>query len=51
MKKVFATCCLYLLVYGMTVAQNRLYRDEFPLGDVELLDGPLKHAHELNVQT
>ena len=24
-------------------AQDRLYADEFPLGDVTLLDGPLKH--------
>ena len=32
-------------------AQDRLYADEFPLGDVTLLDGPLKHARDLNVQT
>ena len=32
-------------------AQDRLYADEFPLGDVTLLDGPLKHAQDLNVQT
>ncbi len=30
-------------------AQDRLYDNEFPLGDVELLDGPFKHACDLNV--
>ena len=32
-------------------AQDRLYADEFPLGDVTLLDGPLKKARDLNIQT
>ena len=32
-------------------AQEKLYHDEFPLGDITLLDGPLKHAQDLNVQT
>ena len=32
-------------------AQDKLYADEFPLGDVTLLDGPLKRARDLNVQT
>ena len=32
-------------------AQNKLYADEFPIGDVTLLDGPLKKACDLNVQT
>ena len=32
-------------------AQDKLYSDEFPIGDVVLLDGPLKHARDLNVQT
>lgn len=32
------------------VAQDKLYKDEFPLGDITLLDGPLKHARDLNVQ-
>ena len=31
--------------------QDRLYSDEFPLGDVTLLDGPLKKARDLNIQT
>ena len=32
-------------------AQDRLYPDEFPLGDVTLLDGPLKTARDLNIKT
>ena len=36
---------------GTVCAQNRLYVDEFPLGDVTLLDGPLKKARDLNINT
>ncbi|MCQ2258674.1 MAG: glycoside hydrolase family 127 protein [Bacteroidaceae bacterium] len=32
-------------------AQDKLYQDEFPLGDVALLDGPLKKARDLNINT
>ena len=32
-------------------AQEKLYADEFPLGDVTLLDGPLKRARDLNIKT
>ena len=45
---------ILLLVVAWMVpcnAQDKLYADEFPLGDVTLLDGPLKHAQDLNVQT
>ena len=45
---------LFLLAAAWTVAgfaQDRLYSDEFPLGDVKLLDGPLKRARDLNIQT
>ena len=33
------------------LAQDRLYADEFPLGDVTLLDGPLKKDRDLNIKT
>ena len=39
-----------LLIAGSMQAQDRLYADEFPLGDVTLLDGPLKKARDLNIQ-
>ena len=32
-------------------AQDKLYSNEFPIGQVKLLDGPLKHAQDLNIQT
>jgi len=31
--------------------QDKLYTNEFPLGDVTLVEGPFKHAQELNIQT
>src|ERR1035437_563557 len=31
-------------------AQNKLYPNEFALGDVTLLDGPFKHARDLNIE-
>ena len=45
---------LFLLAAAWAVAgfaQDRLYSDEFPLGDVKLLDGPLQKARDLNIQT
>ncbi len=44
---------LTLLAMIMTVvnAQDKLYKNEFPLGDVTLLDGPLKRARDLNITT
>ena len=49
MKKIFLT----LLAVTVTVAhaQDKLYANEFPLGDVTLLDGPLKRARDLNITT
>jgi uncharacterized protein len=32
-------------------AQEKLYPNEFPIGDVKLLNGPFKHARDLNIQT
>jgi hypothetical protein len=48
----------YLLCIGLavvfpfsnSVAQDRLYHNTFPLRDVSLLDGPFKHARDLNIQ-
>ena len=42
---------MMLLAAGSIQAQDRLYNDEFPLGDVTLLDGPLKKARDLNIKT
>ena len=40
-----------LFSFSGVQAQERLYADEFPLGDVTLLDGPLKKARDLNIKT
>ena len=50
MKKTFILSAL-LAVVTMAMAQDRLYADEFPLGDVTLLSGPLKKARDLNIKT
>ena len=39
-----------LMMPYTTMAQDKLYSDEFPLGDITLLEGPLKHARDLNVE-
>ena len=39
------------LAAGNIMAQDRLYADEFSLGDVTLLEGPLKKARDLNIKT
>ncbi|MGN6402844.1 MAG: beta-L-arabinofuranosidase domain-containing protein [Flavisolibacter sp.] len=39
------------LCYGNIWAQEKLYPNEFNLGDVKLLDGPFKRARDLNIQT
>ena len=45
-----AIACLFLLRGGIQ-AQEKLYPNEFPSKDVILLDGPFKHARDLNIQT
>lgn len=49
--------CLVFVISGFIVlmsnirAQDKLYSNEFPLSDVTLLEGPFKHAQDLNVTT
>lgn len=40
-----------ILTFVTAHAQENLYPNEFNLGDVKLLDGPFKHARDLNIQT
>ena len=44
-KTILTICCLLLTTLAVA------YNDEFSLGDVTLLDGPLKKACDLNVKT
>ncbi len=39
------------LICSQIKAQEKLYSNEFPLGDIVLLEGPFKHARDLNIQT
>lgn len=42
-------CCILLV--SNTRAQDKLYPNEFSLSDITLLEGPFKHAQDLNVHT
>ena len=50
MKNLLITM-LCAIVMMAAHAQDKLYADEFPIGDVTLLDGPLKAARDLNIKT
>ncbi len=53
MKKVFSLLFLsFLVLVGCTKnnPQKYFYNDQFELGDVQLLDGPFKHARDLNIK-
>ena len=50
MKSIFLSL-LFGAVAMTATAQNGLYANEFPLGDVTLLEGPLKHARDLYIKT
>jgi len=42
---------VFFLLFGMAMqAQNKLYKNEFPISDVKLLDGLFKHARDLNIE-
>ncbi len=46
---LFAMVVGSLMLIQVVTAQEKLYRNEFPMGDVKLLDGPFKHAQDLNI--
>ena len=50
MKKTFLASVLVLFAFTCATGQDRLYDNEFPIGDVKLLDGPFKHAQDLNLE-
>jgi hypothetical protein len=41
--------CLFVF-YSTLQAQEKLHKNEFPISDVTLLDGPFKHARDLNIE-
>lgn len=56
-RKVIKLCLCYSIIACLLLtcddvwSQEVLYPNEFPLKDVVLLDGPFKHARDLNIQT
>jgi DUF1680 family protein len=53
MKKVNAILCIttcFSLSVSLTHAQDKLYKNEFSLGDVKLLTGPFQHARDINIK-
>ncbi|MBP1614411.1 MAG: hypothetical protein H6Q13_1859 [Bacteroidetes bacterium] len=51
-KSFFTAILLLELMLPFSLnAQDKLYPNEFPLKDVTLLDGPFKHARDLNIET
>ncbi len=54
MKAAFITgaaVCSILFFVAHVRAQEKLYPNEFNLSEVRLLDGPFKHAQDLNIKT
>lgn len=48
-KIAFVIFC-FLLMGNVATAQDKLYSNEFPLADVQLLNGPFQHARDLNIK-
>ena len=49
MRKTFTILLLACAATGIN-AQDKLYSNEFPLSQITLLEGPLKHARDLNIK-
>ena len=51
MKILFLNIVLFVFVlFSSVYTQDKLYKNTFPLSDVTLLDGPFKHARDLNIE-
>lgn len=50
MRRNIVLCCILVLFLIPTKAQDKLYKNEFPISDVKLLDGAFKHARDLNIE-
>ncbi len=46
---IYVLFYIFLFFHGAH-GQDKLYPNEFPLADVRLLDGPFKHARDLNIK-
>ena len=50
LKSILFSAMGLILSASQIHAQEALYPNEFPLGDIQLLDGEFKHAQDLNVK-
>ena len=50
-RNILTIIFLWLIIPLVLNAQDKLYHNEFPLDNIKLLDGPFKHARDLNIQT
>lgn len=52
MKNYFLLAVSFIVLLNINIlAQDKLYPNTFPLSEVSLLEGPFKHAQDLNVAT
>lgn len=51
MKQMLLGIATFSLMFCHVYAQEKLYPNQFNVSDVVLLDGPFKHAQDLNIQT
>jgi hypothetical protein len=49
-RKTIGLLVALFICYTSIQAQDKLYNNQFPVSDVTLLDGPLKHARDLNLE-
>ena len=49
-RKTIGLLVALFICYTSIQAQDKLYSNQFPVSDVKLLDGPLKHARDLNLE-
>ncbi|MFO7670119.1 MAG: glycoside hydrolase family 127 protein [Bacteroidales bacterium] len=52
-KRIYVLLGVYICIsFGSTIlnGQEKLYPNEFPLGDVTLMEGPFKNARDLNIR-
>ncbi|MFW5753274.1 MAG: beta-L-arabinofuranosidase domain-containing protein [Marinilabiliaceae bacterium] len=51
MKRIkLALLVCFLISYNSLQGQDKLYKNEFPISDVTLLNGPFKNARDLNIE-
>ena len=51
MRKILIIAFAFLVMNALHIcAQSKLHSNQFPVGDITLLEGPFKHARDLNIE-